>query len=319
MYTEFFGLAQKPFNMTPDPEFLFVTLQHREALAGLSYAILERRGFLVLSGTAGSGKTTLLAWLLKKLPPGRIKASVILNPTLTRDEFLEMSLLNFGVKEIPSSKARRLELLHKLLLQGKQEGLVHALIIDEAHKLNAELLEEVRLLGNFETANEKLLQILLVGQAELDDRLSQPDLWQLKQRIAVRLTLRPLGEHEVQEYIRHRWRIAGGAADPPFTTEAIAAITALSQGIPRLVNSICDNALVLAFADEAKEVGARYVESAASDLALTRKPRAQAAGAPGARIVAPVETPLLKSVEGYTPKAKKRSLMSRWAMKLGLA
>lgn len=325
MYTDLFGLSTQPFNMTPDPEFLFVTKQHREALAGLSYAILERRGFLVLAGTAGSGKTTLLAWLLKRLPTDRITSSVILNPTLTREEFFELALLNFGITDIPASKAQRLQILYKLLTKGKEEGRVHVLIVDEAHKLNAELLEEVRLFGNFESANEKLLQILLIGQAELDERLNQPDLWQLKQRIAVRLTLHALAEHEVEEYVRHRWRIAGGGPAAPFTPEAIAAVTRYSRGIPRLVNSICHNALVLAFADERREVGASYIETAAADLALVNKPAAVAhsqAAAVGAGwaagAVTPVEAPLLKTIEGYHT-TKKESLISRWAVKLGLA
>src|ERR1051326_3771523 len=150
MYKEFYGLARKPFNMTPDPAFLFLTEQHREALAGLTYAILERKGFLVLSGMAGSGKTTLLAWVLQKLPTSRVQTSVILNPMLTREEFLELAMLDFGLTDIPASKAQRLWILQKFLLQGKEAGKTNVLVVDEAHKLNVELLEEIRLLGNLE-------------------------------------------------------------------------------------------------------------------------------------------------------------------------
>jgi general secretion pathway protein A len=215
MYTEFYGLAKKPFNMTPDPAFLYLTKQHREALAGLTYAILDRKGFLVLSGMAGSGKTTLLAWVLQKLPRTKIESSVILNPTLTRPEFLELAMLGFGLSNIPASKAQRLWTLQKFLLKARQEGKVSVLIVDEAHKLDADLLEEVRLLGNFEHADEKLLQILLIGQSELDDVLNRPDLWQLKQRVSVRLLIEPLSANEVEHYIRHRWRVAGGQNPPP--------------------------------------------------------------------------------------------------------
>src|SRR5882724_2031209 len=164
MYTESFGLRKKPFSLTPDPEFLFLTEQHREALVGLTGAILQRRGFVVLTGDAGTGKTTLLARVLQFLPASRLQFSVILNTTLTPSEFLELALLDFGVTNVPPSKAQRLWKLKNLLLQGEREGKVSALIVDEAHKLSPEVLEEIRMLGNFEEADEKLLQILLVGQ-----------------------------------------------------------------------------------------------------------------------------------------------------------
>src|ERR1700733_1740666 len=175
MYTAFFGLTKMPFNMTPDPAFLFLTEQHREALAGLTYAILDRKGFLALSGMAGAGKTTLLAWVLEKLPVTKVRSSVILNPTLTPSEFLELAMLDFGLTDIPTSKAHRLWSLQKFLLAGQREGKVSVLIVDEAHKLSPEVLEEIRLLGNFECADEKLLQVVLIGQSELDEVLNRPD------------------------------------------------------------------------------------------------------------------------------------------------
>lgn len=317
MYTEFYGLARKPFNMTADPAFLFLTKQHRESLAGLTYAILERKGFLLLTGAAGAGKTTVLSWLLKKLPPDRIVTSVILNPTLTRQEFLELALLNFGVTEVPASKALRLQLFQKLLEAGQEKGRIHVLIVDEAHKLNAELLEEVRLLGNFEGAEEKLLQILLIGQAELDETLSRPELFQLKQRIAVRLTLHPLDSVEVEQYIQHRWRVAGGASPAPFSADAIGAISSISLGVPRLINSLCDNALVLGFADEARLVTAGHIRSAAADLRLVEKPAPQTAPLP---LPECFEPPMFRMIGGYGEERQRRpSRMGRWAMKLGLA
>jgi general secretion pathway protein A len=285
MYTEFYGLDKKPFNMTPDPAFLFLTAQHREALAGLTYAVLERKGFLVLSGMAGLGKTTLLAWVLQKLPCDRVQSSVILNPLLTREEFLELAMLDFGLTDIPASKAQRLWMLQKYLMQGRKEGMINVLIIDEAHKLSVELLEEIRLLGNLEYGDEKLLQILLIGQSELDAVLNRPDLWQLKQRISVRLTLGPLSIDSVGNYIQHRWTVAGGKTPLPFTPDAIANIKKCSKGIPRLINSVCDNALTLAFADEAQSITAAHIESAALDLQLIEKPPA-----PVAAVVKPPAT-----------------------------
>jgi general secretion pathway protein A len=281
MYLNFYNLQKKPFGMTPDPSFLFMTKQHREALTGLTYAILDRKGFLMLSGMAGVGKTTLLAWVLEKLPSDKVTSAVILNPTLTPAEFLEFTLLDLGFTEVPASKAQRLWQLQSFLLQSRKAGKIVVLIVDEAHKLSYELLEEIRLLGNFDYGDEKLIQILLLGQRELDDVLSQPELWQLKQRISVRLAVDAISPDEVEFYIQHRWNVAGGQLHP-FTPEAISHIRRFSQGVPRLINSICDNALLLARADEAKIVSIRYVNSAAEDLLLVEKRSSPALAAPAA-------------------------------------
>ncbi|MEP6539842.1 MAG: AAA family ATPase, partial [Bryobacteraceae bacterium] len=239
------------------------------SLVGLTYAILERKGFAVLTGEVGTGKTTLLARVLQFIPSARLQFSLVLNPTLTPAEFLEMALLDFGMKDIPSSKAQRLWKLQNLLLQGQREGKVTALIVDEAHKLSPEVLEEIRLLGNFEEADQKLLQILLVGQPELDDVLNREDLRQLKQRVAVRLAIGPLAAAEVGQYIRHRWLRAGGT-QPPFSANAVADIAEISRGIPRLINSVCENALTLAFAEGSYSlVESRHVLAAAVDLHLS--------------------------------------------------
>ena len=272
MYSAFYSLQKKPFGMTPDPSFLYLTGQHREALAGLTYAILDRKGFVVLSGIAGAGKTTLLAWVLQKLPSDRVRSSVILNPTLTREEFLELAMLDFGIEEVPVSKAQRLWKMQKYLLESREQGKVNVLIVDEAHKLSYELLEEIRLLGNMEYGDEKLIQILLLGQSELDDVLSRKDLWQLKQRVSVRLTLGALSTEDVEYYLQHRWTVAGGKTHP-FSPEAVAHLRKWSQGIPRVINSICDNALTLAFADGSQSVSAAYVDTAAEDLRLIVRPR----------------------------------------------
>jgi hypothetical protein len=176
-------------------------------------------------------------------------------------------LLDFGMRDIPSSKAQRLWKLQNLLLQGQREGKVSALIVDEAHKLSPEVLEEIRLLGNFEEADQKLLQIILVGQTEFDEILNREDLRQLKQRVGVRLSIGPLTPPEVGQYIRHRWLRAGGT-QPPFSANAIADIADISRGVPRLINSVCENALTLAFAEGSSLVEPRHVQSAAADLRL---------------------------------------------------
>ncbi len=357
MYQQFFGLRKKPFGMTPDPGLLFLTGQHREALAGLTYAILDRKGFVVLTGEAGTGKTTLLAKVLQSLPTSRIQSSVILNPTLTPAEFLEMALLDFGMTEVPASKAQRLMKLQQLLLAGQREGKISALVIDEAHKLSAEVLEEIRLLGNFERDDQKLLQILLLGQSELNQVLNREDLRQLKQRIAVRFSIGELSAAEVEQYVRYRWARAGGSLPTPFLPEAVTRLAEWSRGIPRVINAICDNALMLAFAESASQVTAAHVTEACRDLDLIdseRRPvkyvipgpapepaaaRPRTAVTSGARATTPasVEETTAPAAEPAEPpaiplpvltqpaplrtleQAGKASFFARWAGKLGLA
>lgn len=278
--------------MTPDPASLFLTEQHREGLVGLTYAILERKGFTVLTGAAGTGKTTLLARVLQFLPASRLQFSLILNPTLTPSEFLELALLDFGMDNVPASKAQRLWKLQSLLLEGERQGKVSALIVDEAHKLSPEVLEEIRLLGNFEEADHKLLQVLLVGQSELDATLDRPDLFQLKQRVAVRLSIGPLASEEVSQYIRHRWLRAGGV-QPPFSAKAMSAIAEASGGIPRLINAVCENALTLASAEGSSLVERAHVQTAAADLHLgTQWTPVIDDKPPPVRSVGPIEMPV---------------------------
>jgi general secretion pathway protein A len=268
MYKEFFGLQKLPFNLTPDPAFLFLPPKHREALAGLAYSVLERKGFIVLTGDAGTGKTTLLSSVLNLLPAERILSSVILNPTLTPSEFLEMVMLDFDIADVPASKAQRLWRLQEFLSQAASQGKIVLLVIDEAHKLSPEVLEEIRLLGNYESAADKFLQILLLGQSELDVLLDRQDLRQFKQRIALRLYIDPLTGPEVERYLRFRWAKAGGSDVPPFTEEAVGGVIQWSRGIPRLVNSICDNALLMAYGDKSHSVSVDYIREAATNLAL---------------------------------------------------
>ena len=315
MYNQFFGLDKAPFNLTPDPEFLYLTTQHREALAGLTYAILARKGFVVLTGNAGTGKTTLLTRILEHLPASRIQSSVIVNPTLTPSEFLEAILLDFGFEDVPPSKAQRIAILQNFLWRGHREGKITALIVDEAHKLSLEVLEEIRLLGNFESASEKLLQIVLVGQSELDDLLNRESLRQFKQRISVRLAIEPLAETEVERYIQYRWEKAGGN-EAPFSADAIAGIGQASQGVPRVINVLCDNTLMQACGEESASVDLRHVLAVCRELQFA-EPLPKGIAVAEAPAPAPAgEASPLKTLERYGTVAPKPSLLARLAGKL---
>src|SRR6266849_146298 len=258
MYERFFGLEKCPGKMTPDPAFLFFTSHHREAVAGLAYAIMNRKGFVVLTGEAGTGKTTVLSKVLH-LFPEKIYSSVIFNPTVTPDEFLEMALFDLGISDVPISKAQRIAKLQHFLLEARTAGKLTALVVDEAHKLSKEVLEEIRLLGNFERADEKLLQILLIGQPELSELLEREDLRQFKQRIALRLSIQPLSSDEVEKYLASRWSTAGGKAPQPFSPAAVAHLLTISRGIPRVINTICDNALMLGVCDADRIITADHI------------------------------------------------------------
>jgi general secretion pathway protein A len=268
MYEKFFHLEKTPFSIVPDPNCVHLVGQHADAISGLVFGVLSRKGYLVLTGEAGLGKTTALGAMAHLLIDANVKSSLILNPILTAPEFMEMVMLNFGFKQIPESKAQRLKMLQDFLVGSDQEGRVAALIVDEAHKLSADLLEEIRLLGNFEAADHKLLQIVLVGQDELNERLNLPELWQLKQRMALRMTLHRLDRDAVDQYVRFRWNKAGGADPMPFTDQAIDVIAGWSHGIPRLINAICDNALLIAFSETTQIVDVSQVRDACSELDL---------------------------------------------------
>jgi general secretion pathway protein A len=320
MYNAFFGLQKAPFNLTPDPEFLYLTAQHREALAGISYAILARKGFVVLTGDAGTGKTTLLTRVLAHLPVARVQSSVIVNPTLTPPEFLESTLLDFGFADVPASKARRIAALQNFLWKNHRERKISALVIDEAHKLSLDVLEEIRLLGNFESGAEKLLQIVLIGQCELNDLLNRKDLRQLKQRIGLRFAIEPLPESDVECYIGHRWVTAGGSG-MPFTKDAVAYIVSASRGLPRIINGICDNALLEAFGEASARVEARHILAVCRDLELIESvPRSAPVEAvpmsspPEVRATT-VKYPM-KTFERHSDAPTQRSLLARLLLKL---
>jgi general secretion pathway protein A len=268
MYERFFQLARTPFSMVPDPGLVHLTSQHADAISGLAFGVMDRKGYLMLTGEPGLGKTTALCALQELLVESNVQASVIFHPTLSGPEFLEMLMMNFGLEQIPASKALRLKMLQAFLVRSDNKGTVSALIVDEAHKLSPELLEEIRLLGNFEASDHKLLQIVLVGQNELQERLNLPELWQLKQRIAIRLTLRRLDRQQVGEYVQFRWTKAGASSPHPFTHEALDGISRWSGGIPRVINGICDNALLMAFAESTHTVDLELVREACIELDL---------------------------------------------------
>jgi general secretion pathway protein A len=332
MYKAFFGLRKSPFDLTPDPSFLFLTAPHREALAGLSYAILAHKGIFVLTGDAGTGKTTLLRSTMQHLPESQVLCSVIVNPTLSPAEFLESALIDFGFRDIPASKAQRVSSLQDFLWKAHLEKRTSVLVVDEAHKLSLEVLEEIRLLGNFESTDEKLLQIVLLGQNELDQLLNCEHLRQFRQRIALRMQIGALQPGEVGLYIQHRWTTAGGA-DAPFSAQALAGIAQRTQGIPRLINTICDNALLEAYADESRTVEARHVATACRDLRLAAPalngtpvspaPVLKSVGSGAVPADVPVGEPYpvmdlgLKTLQRYN-RAAHPSLLFRVGRKLGL-
>jgi general secretion pathway protein A len=265
MYLQFYGLREVPFSPTPDPKFLFQSTRHREALAQLLYGVRERKGFIVLTGEIGTGKTTLLRTLLAKLD-GDTHVAYIHNSALEIEGLLEYMLQDWGVKSTGTTHAQRLFELNEFLIDQHRLGLSPVLVIDEAQNLSLATLEAVRLLSNFETTNQKLMQILLVGQPELGDKLNSPGLRQLKQRIGLRCHIGPLSPEETRLYIRHRLRIAGAADAGVFTDAAIQRITEYSQGIPRVVNIVCDHCLLSGFADSKRRIDTGVVDEAVEYL-----------------------------------------------------
>jgi general secretion pathway protein A len=261
MYLTFFGLAEKPFNATPNPKFLHMTPGHREALAQLLYGTQERKGFIVLTGNVGTGKTTLLHALCQRLN-GQSAVSFVVNSTLPFDGLLEYVLEDLGIAKTGESRAQRLIALNHFLIERERAGQNTVLIIDEAQNLDAATLEQIRLLSNFETPRSKLLQILLAGQPELKARLNLPELRQLKQRVGLRCQIPPLTLEETRAYIRTRLRIAGARDLGLFTDPAVDRISAYAGGIPRLINTVCDHCLLFGYADQKRRIDRHIVDQA---------------------------------------------------------
>ena len=268
MYETFFGLRALPFELSPDPRFLLLTRGHREALSTLQYALSGHKGVALLVGDAGTGKTTLIHAALASQPPDRLTV-FLSNPALTRDEFFEFLADGFQMPpEAGTSKTKFLLACTRLLTERHASGGVAALVIDEAQCLPDALLEEVRLLANIETATQKLLSIILVGQPELADRLNHASLRQIKQRVGLRCVLMPLDRAESAAYIATRVQVAGGDCEQLFAPDAVDTIYERSGGIPRTMSVICDNALVAAFALDRRPVDADVVLEVCRDLDL---------------------------------------------------
>jgi general secretion pathway protein A len=270
MYRKFYGLTRKPFEVSPDPYFYYPTQRHNEALAMLTYGVQEKKGFVVVSGEVGTGKTLLVRCLLDALSHHRIAFAFVFNPVLSVIDFLTLLLHDLGVPAKSQSKIELLSLLNHHLLMRSRRGEATALIVDEAQLLSCELLEEIRLLTNLETSLFKLLQIVLVGQPELEAKLDSPQLRQLKQRVAMRYRLAPLDLQDVRGYILRRLELAGAnsRASSIFPEDSFAAVHRYSRGIPRLINTICENCLISGYSKQAKQITPAIVEEVSSDLCL---------------------------------------------------
>jgi general secretion pathway protein A len=265
VYLEYYGLKQTPFDITPNPRFLFHSKKHHEAFNHLLYGIRERKGFVQLTGEVGAGKTTLCRALLEKLD-ANFSTALILNPVLNADELMKAIATEFGLHVKGCDRLETIAAISEFLLQQIANGRETVLIIDEAQNLTEDLLEQVRLISNIETDDRKLLQIVLLGQPELRDRLNSYRLRQLRQRITVRYHLAPLTRAEVGQYIRHRLTYAGANGTPQFTRLALWRVFNYSRGIPRLVNAVCDKALLAGFVEQSERINYRMVGCAIREL-----------------------------------------------------
>jgi len=268
MYKRFFGLQANPFNVNPDPRYLFLTKYTEEALACLTYGIQSRKGFVLLTGEVGTGKTTLINKLLSWLRQQRVATAFVFNSMMDVPQFLDYMMTDFGIPSSSREKSQIVLHFNNWLLERYRAGENAVLIIDEAQNLSDEVLEEIRLMTNLETFTEKLLQIVLVGQPELDDKLRRPQLRQLRQRVMLRAKTQPLLLQETSAYIAQRLRIAGSNGQEIFTPEALSAIHRYSHGIPRVVNLICEHCLINVFADQQRVVTVDAVKAVAHDFEL---------------------------------------------------
>jgi type II secretory pathway predicted ATPase ExeA len=271
MYRSFFGIRDLPFGSSPDPRFLYVMPQVRETLACLQYGIAARKGFVVMTGEVGTGKTTLLKTVLSTFSKGRVSTAFVFNPLLDVLDFLEFVLTDFGIPPTARTKSGMLIQLNRWLVERYREHGVCVIVVDEAQNLSWELLEEIRLLTNLETSSEKLVQIVLSGQPELEEKLRNPCVRQLRQRVSLWCKTRALGAEETEAYINERLHIAG-ATEQVIAPEAVKIVHTYSKGIPRVINLICEHALISAYVEQVKPVPARIVEAVSAELDLDEQP-----------------------------------------------
>ena len=278
MYNAYFGFEESPFNLSPDPAFFYRSAQHEEALANLIYGVQSRKGFIVLTGEVGTGKTTMLECLRDYLEAQRMEFAFVFNSRINTEQFFQMIAYDLDLRCNHMSKTEVLFALNHLLVTRANEGRTSVLIIDEAHNLDWEVLEEIRLLGNLENRRGKLLQIILAGQPELDRKLDAPNLRQLKQRVVLRCTLNPFTLEDTAEYIGTRMALAGMPEQTVFSPQFIQEMQARTQGIPRLINAVCDNLLLTCFAVETREATRDMLDEVCKDMRLDwpgSRPRGQ--------------------------------------------
>ncbi len=265
MYESHYGFTEKPFNLTPDPKYLYPSPRHAEAFAHLEFGRRERGGFIVITGEVGTGKTTLARYFLSRLD-ARTATAFVLYPALTAAELLRSILDDLHVPVAGPSLKDQVDALHQFLLQARRDERQVVLLIDEAQDLSAEVLEQIRLISNLETDTEKLIQIVLMGQSELQELLGRRELRQLAQRVTARYHLMPLSRAETEDYVRHRLKVAGGEGKVTFTAGALAAVHGLSGGVPRLINLVCDRALLAGFVAGSREINVAMVRRAAAEV-----------------------------------------------------
>jgi general secretion pathway protein A len=268
MYKSFFGLKENPFNVNPDPRFLFLTQQIEEALAGLMYGIQTRKGFITLTGEVGTGKTTLINRLLDWMRLKNARTAFLFNSRMNSNQLFDFILAEFEIPCESRNKSQQLMKLNHWLLERYRAGETAVVIIDEAQNLTYPVLEEIRLLTNLETSTDKLLQIVLSGQPELEEKLKLPQLRQLRQRIMLRCKTAPLTTEQTFDYIAERLRIAGATGTPIFGKEAVETVHVYSLGIPRVVNLLCEHALVNSYVEQQRVVTAKIVEEVAREFQL---------------------------------------------------
>jgi len=268
MYKSFFKLKENPFNVNPDPRYLYLTREIEEALTGLMYGIQTRKGFITLTGEVGTGKTTLVNRLLDWLHHKRVKTAFLFNSRMNSSQLFDFILAEFEIACDSKSKSQQLLKLNHWLLDRYRSGETVVLIIDEAQNLTYPVLEEIRLLTNLETSTDKLLQIVLSGQAELEEKLRMPELRQLRQRIMLRCKTAPLTKEQTHEYVAERLRIAGASGPPIFSSEAIDAVYLYSLGIPRVINLLCEHSLVNAYVEQERPIKPKTIEAVAREFQL---------------------------------------------------